>query len=134
MHYISTYFFEKDHLSFSAWRIRSYFRGKGISPFLMKQERSYSSAIFLERPSFQNIWKKKIWFFVQCQWCNLLKSSLKYNKKTHEFVNNNLTWSLFKNHFTTNFHFKQNCRYATKTRKITKKEQLKQFMLHYYRL
>ena len=32
----------------------------------MIQERSYSSAIFLERLSFQNIWKKKIWFFVQC--------------------------------------------------------------------
>ena len=32
----------------------------------MIQERSFSRAIFLERPSFQNIWKKKIWFFVQC--------------------------------------------------------------------
>ena len=31
----------------------------------MIQERSYSSAIFLERSSFQNIWKKKIQFFVQ---------------------------------------------------------------------
>ena len=33
----------------------------------MIRERSYSSAFFLERSSFQNIWKKKIWFFVQCK-------------------------------------------------------------------
>ena len=31
------------------------------------QERSYSSAMFLEIPSFQNAWKKKIWFSVQCR-------------------------------------------------------------------
>ena len=30
----------------------------------MIQEISYSSAIFLEIPSFQKIWKKKIWFLV----------------------------------------------------------------------
>ena len=58
-------FFEKDHLSFSVKRIRSYFRKKK-SPFLIIQERSYSSEIFLERPSFQNIRKKKIWCFMQC--------------------------------------------------------------------
>ena len=27
--------------------------------------RSHSSAMFLQRGSFQNIWKKKLWFFVQ---------------------------------------------------------------------
>ena len=32
----------------------------------MIQERSYSSATFLERPSFQNIWKKNLRFSVQC--------------------------------------------------------------------
>ena len=32
----------------------------------MTQKRSYSSEIFLEPSSFQNNWKKKIWFFVQC--------------------------------------------------------------------
>ena len=32
----------------------------------MIQEGSYSSAIFLEMPYFQKIWKKKIWVFVQC--------------------------------------------------------------------
>ena len=53
-------FLEKDHLSFSVQRIRSYFREKEISSFLIIQERSYSSAIFLEIPCFQNIWKKKI--------------------------------------------------------------------------
>ena len=51
-------FFEKDHLSFSVQRIRSYFRKKEISSFLVIQERSYSTAIFLERSSFQTIWKK----------------------------------------------------------------------------
>ena len=52
-------FFEKGHLSFSVWRIRSYFREKEISSFLIiQQERSYSSANFLERSSFQNICRK----------------------------------------------------------------------------
>ena len=32
----------------------------------MIEERWYFSAIFLKRLSFQNILKKKIWFFVQC--------------------------------------------------------------------
>ena len=35
------------------------------------QERLYSSAIFLERPSFQDVWEKKIWFSVQCQYENV---------------------------------------------------------------
>ena len=54
-------FLEKDHLPFSVQR-------KNIIFFIDQiiQERSYSSAIFLERPSFQNIWKIEIWFFVQC--------------------------------------------------------------------
>ena len=41
-------------------------------PFLGKRNtisldntRSHSSAMFLQRGSFQNIWKKKLWFFVQ---------------------------------------------------------------------
>ena len=59
-------FFEKDCLSFTVWRIRWYFQKKEISFFLIIQERSDTSAIFSERPSFQNIWKKKIWFFMQC--------------------------------------------------------------------
>ena len=58
-------FFKKDHLSFFFQRVRSYFLEKEISSFPIIQERSYSSAIFLERPSFQNVRKKKIWFFVQ---------------------------------------------------------------------
>ena len=39
--------------------------------FPIIQERLYSSAIFLERPSFQDVWKKKIWFSVQCQYENV---------------------------------------------------------------
>ena len=40
-------------------RVRSYFRLKEISSFPIMQERSYSSAIFLERPCFQDVCKKK---------------------------------------------------------------------------
>ena len=73
-------FFKKDHLSFSVQRVRSYFREKEISSFPIIQERSYSSTIFLERPSFQDVWKKKIWFSVQCvkkMLINLLKTKIK---------------------------------------------------------
>ena len=52
--------------------VRSYFREKEISSFPIRQERSYSSAIFLERPSFQDAWKKKMWCSVQCKSCDLL--------------------------------------------------------------
>ena len=54
-------FLEKDHLPFFIQR-------KNVIFFIDQiiQERSYSSEIFLERPSFQNIWKMKIRFFVQC--------------------------------------------------------------------
>ena len=45
---------------------RSYFREKEISSSPIIQERSYFSPIFLEKPSFQDVWKKKIWFSVQC--------------------------------------------------------------------
>ena len=41
------------------------FREKEISSSLIIQKRSYFSTIFLERPSLQNIWKKKTRFFVQ---------------------------------------------------------------------
>ena len=71
--YFQVFFWEKSSF-FLCLRIRLYFREKEILSFLIIQERSYSSAIYLERPCFQNIWKKKIWFFVQ--W--LLSSSL-YN-------------------------------------------------------
>ena len=37
-----------------------------MSSFPIIQERSYSSAVFLGRPSFQDVRKKKIWFSVQC--------------------------------------------------------------------
>ena len=36
-----------------------------MSSFPIIQGRSYSSANFLERSSFQDIWKKKKWFSVQ---------------------------------------------------------------------
>ena len=46
--------------------VRSYFLEKEISSFPIIQERSNSSTIFSERPSFQDVWKKKIWLFMQC--------------------------------------------------------------------
>ena len=66
-YHISMYFF--------CWRSSFIFCLKNKIMFLGKQNiifpddtwKSYSSAIFLERPSFQYIWKEKIWFFVQWQ-------------------------------------------------------------------
>ena len=60
-------FFRKDCLSLSVQRVRSCFREKEKSSFPIIQERSYSSAIFLEIPSFQDVWKKIIWFSMQCK-------------------------------------------------------------------
>ena len=55
-------FFKKDHLSFSASRIISYFRGKEISSFLMIQERSYSSAILWKDHLFRTFGKRNYGF------------------------------------------------------------------------
>ena len=53
-------FFFLERLSFIfLLGVRSYFRLKEISSFPIMQERSYSSAIFLERPCFQDVCKKK---------------------------------------------------------------------------
>ena len=76
-------FFKKDHLSFSAQGVRSYFRQNEISSFPIIQERSYSSSIFLERPSFQDVWKKKIWFSVQCKNLKKKTQKLKILKTEH---------------------------------------------------
>ena len=46
---------------------KRYFGEKEILSFLIIQERLYSSANFLERSSFRNIWKKSTMvFFDQC--------------------------------------------------------------------
>ena len=69
--------------------VRSYFREKEISSFPIIQERSYSSAIFLERPSFQDVWKKKMWFFVQCvlhSWSEERKAA--HLRKFREYIPN----------------------------------------------
>ena len=55
-------FYEKHHLSFSVGKKISYFWEKEMPSFLVIQERSYSSVIFLERSSFQNIWNKNMVF------------------------------------------------------------------------
>ena len=67
-YHISKYFFdEKDHLSFSVQGLRSHLREKEISSFPIIKERLCSSATFLERSSFQDVWKKKIWTSVWCK-------------------------------------------------------------------
>ena len=50
-----------------------------------------------------------------------MKSGLTLNKKTHDFVNDNV-WYVLSSKATLKLTFtlKQNCGYATKTRKITK--------------
>ena len=73
-------FFRKDHLSFSVHGIRSCFGERKISSFPIIQERSCSSAIFLERPSFQDVRNKKIWFSVQWQ---VVLSKIKDKSITH---------------------------------------------------
>ena len=56
----------KGRLSLSARWKNIMFSGKKLPSFQIIQERSCSSAIFLERPSFQGVRKRKIWFFMQC--------------------------------------------------------------------
>ena len=57
-HHISMYVLRKIIFNFPSMEKLSYsiFR-KEMPSLLMIQERSYSSAVFLERPSFQNIWR-----------------------------------------------------------------------------
>ena len=50
------FFWEKSSFTFRLEKISS-FQEKEMPPFLMLQERSYFSMIFLERPFFQNIWR-----------------------------------------------------------------------------
>ena len=100
------YFFEKDHLSFSVSGVRSYLREKEIWSFSIIQERSYSSEIFLERPSFQDVWKKKIWFSVQCYYVSDIQVYIEYIIKKYEtlttippipvYINSINIWLVFK--------------------------------------
>ena len=63
--YFRVLFWERSSFTFCLG-VRSYSREKEISYFPIIQERSNYRAIFLERPSFHDVWKKKIWFSVQC--------------------------------------------------------------------
>ena len=58
-------FFSKRSSFIFCLRLRSYFRERETWSFPIIQEISYYNAIFLEKPSFQNVWKKKLWFSVQ---------------------------------------------------------------------
>ena len=51
------YFLRKIIFHFPSVEKISHFREKEMPYFLMIKERPYSSAIFLERPPFQNIWR-----------------------------------------------------------------------------
>ena len=64
-HHISKYCFWERSSFFLHLKNKIIFREKEISSSLIIQKRSYFSTIFLERPSLQNIWKKKTRFFVQ---------------------------------------------------------------------
>ena len=63
-HIFMFFFLKKDHLSFSAQRIRSFFQKGEASTFLMIQERSYSSAIYLEM-QFIYHYPHYSWIFLQ---------------------------------------------------------------------
>ena len=78
--YFLVFFWKRSSFIFRL-RLRSYFRERETWSFPIIRERSYSSAIFLERPSFQDVWKKKIWFSVQCQ-----SLSSKINIKWKKFI------------------------------------------------
>ena len=56
-HHISMYFLNNIISHFSSVKKISYFRKKEMHSFLIISERSYSSAIFLERSSFRKIWR-----------------------------------------------------------------------------
>ena len=73
--YFHVFFWERSSFIFRLG-LRSYFQEKEISYFKIIQERSNSSAIFLERPSFQDVWKKKTWFSVQFVSINLRVNKL----------------------------------------------------------
>ena len=65
-HILMYFFFFLERSSFlSRLRNNIIFLGKGNIIFPEKTRKSHSSAIFLERSSFLNIWKKKLCFFVQ---------------------------------------------------------------------
>ena len=53
---------ERPSFTFCPWKKDHVFGKKEISSFPIIQERSYSSAIFFERPSFQDVWKRKYGF------------------------------------------------------------------------
>ena len=55
------YFFEKDHL-----KSKMILLGKRNVIFPDNTRKIIFQRDFLERPSLQNIWKNKIWLFVQC--------------------------------------------------------------------
>ena len=59
--YFRVFFLERSSFIFRLG-VRSYFREKELLPFPIIQEREYSRAIFLERTSFQDVWKKNMAF------------------------------------------------------------------------
>ena len=77
-YHIFMHFLRKIIFQFSSKEKISCFQGEEIPSFPIIKERSYSRAIFLERPSFQEVWKKNIWFFVQRLFMGLFPSNFSY--------------------------------------------------------
>ena len=66
------------------------------------QEKSYSSAIFLKRPSFQKIWKKILYFHVfeeRSSFMNCLKNKIIFLEKRNIIFPNNTRKIIFQCNF-----------------------------------
>ena len=102
-YHISMYFFRQRSSFIFRLKNKMIFSGEKTSSFLIIQERSYSGAIFLEWPSFQDIWKKKTWFFVQCIVCIACKVYVIAKKKhiTEKYIKQK--WSLYRPLWYTNY-------------------------------
>ena len=96
-YHIFMYFFEKDHLSFSVQRIRSYFRQKGISSFQIIQERSYSSRFFFGKTIFSEYLKKisyfHVFFWEKSSFIFHLKNKMIFRRKRNVIFPDNLSVS-----------------------------------------
>ena len=77
--YFRIFFWERSSFIFRL-RCKIIFSGKINIIFPDNTRKTIFQRIFLERPSFQDVWKKKIWFSVQCvkkMLMNLLKTKIK---------------------------------------------------------
>ena len=69
-YHICMYFLRKIFFYFPSKEKISYFREKRNTIFPDITKKIIFEWHFLERPSFQKMWRKKIWFFVEWCFCN----------------------------------------------------------------